>query len=145
DDPDELALQLQALAGPAPGPDGGQMFVDGFSVSNLPPKSAIREVRINSNPFSPEYDRPGFGRIEIFTKPGSDAIHGQAFAQYNDDRLNTRNPLLTQPGRVPFRAQLYGLNLGGPLIKNRASFAVDLDHRRIAENAFIQATVLDAA
>ena len=70
DDPDELALQLQTLAGPAPGPDGGQMFVDGFSGGSLPPKSAIREIRINSNPFSPEYDHPGFARIDVFTKPG---------------------------------------------------------------------------
>src|SRR4029077_501339 len=58
DDPDELAMQLQTLAGPAPGPDGGQVFVDGFSSGSLPPKSSIREIRINSNPFSPEYDHP---------------------------------------------------------------------------------------
>src|SRR6266545_902913 len=77
DDPDELALQLQALAGPAPGPGGGQIFIDGFTGGNLPPKSSIREIRINSNPFSPEYDRPGFGRIEIFTKPGADLLRGE--------------------------------------------------------------------
>src|SRR5207302_8633319 len=53
DDPDELAMQLQMLAGPAPGPDGGQVFIDGFSGGSLPPKASIREIRINSNPFSP--------------------------------------------------------------------------------------------
>src|SRR5919107_36227 len=68
DDPDELALQLQALAGPAPGPDGGQMFVDGFSGASLPPKASIREIRINANPFGPEHDRPGFSHVEVFTK-----------------------------------------------------------------------------
>jgi hypothetical protein len=29
-------------------------------------------VRINQNPFSAQYDRIGMGRIEIFTKPGSE-------------------------------------------------------------------------
>jgi hypothetical protein len=144
DDPDELALQLQALAGPAPGPNGGQIFIDGFTGGNLPPKSSIREVRINSNPFSPEYDRPGFGRIEIFTKPGSDSIHGQAFAQYNGDVLNSRNPLLTQSTRPPYRTQFYGFNLSGPLVKNKTSFTLDVEHRQIDENAFILATTLDS-
>lgn len=144
DDPDELALQLQALAGPAPGPGGGEFFIDGFTGGRLPPKSAIREVRINSNPFSPEYDRPGFTRIEVFTKPGSDFFHGQAFAQYNDEHLNSRNPLLTQATRPPFRAQIYGLNLSGALVRNKASFTFDAERRNIGENAFVLATTLDA-
>lgn len=144
DDPDELALQLQALAGPAPGPDGGQFYVDGFAGGSLPPKSSIREVRINSNPFSPEYDRPGFGRIDIFTKPGSDFLHGNAFTQYDDDVLNSRNPLLAQSTRPPYRAQLDGLSLSGPLKKNKASFSFDVERRDIHENAFVLATSLDA-
>ena len=72
DDPDELSQQLQALAGPGGGPDRAQIYIDGFTGVTLPPKSSIREVRINSNPSSPEYDRPGFGHIQIFTKPGTD-------------------------------------------------------------------------
>ena len=85
DDPDELSQQLQAMAGSWRRPEGGQIYIDGFTGGNLPSKSSIREIRINSNPFSPEYDRPGFGRIEIFTKPGTDSIHGQAFFQYNKE------------------------------------------------------------
>ena len=38
---------------------------------NSRPRRSIREVRINQNPFSAEYDRLGFGRIEILTKPGT--------------------------------------------------------------------------
>ena len=38
DDPDELAAALQALAGPSMGPNGGQIFVDGFYFCRLPPK-----------------------------------------------------------------------------------------------------------
>ena len=56
DDPDDLAADLQALAGPSAGPGGGSIFIDGFSTGQLPPKESIREVRINQNPFSPEYD-----------------------------------------------------------------------------------------
>ena len=143
DDPDELAQQLQALAGPVPGPGGGQFYIDGFLGGNLPPKAAIREVRINANPFSPEYDRPGFGRIEIFTKPGTDTLRGQVFGQFNNQLLNSRNPLLAQSSRPPYRAQLYGFDLSGPLRKNKASFTLALDRRSIRENALILATILD--
>jgi hypothetical protein len=38
DDPDDLTEDLQALAGPAAGPNGGEIFVDGFSGGKLPPK-----------------------------------------------------------------------------------------------------------
>ena len=59
DDPDDLQSDLEALAGPAAGPNGAQFFIDGFSGGQLPPKSSIREIRINSNPFSSEFDAPG--------------------------------------------------------------------------------------
>ncbi len=71
DDPDDLSDALQALAGPGAGPNGGSIYIDGFSGGQLPPKESIREIRINQNPFSAEYDKLGFGRIEILTKPGT--------------------------------------------------------------------------
>lgn len=143
DDPDELSQQLQAMAGPGAGPAGGQIYIDGFTGGNIPPKSSIREIRINSNPFSSEYDRPGFGRIEIFTKPGTDVIRGQAFMQFNDQYLNSRSPLLTQSNRPDYSQKFYGLTLTGPLKKQKASFTFDFERRDINENAFIIATTLD--
>jgi hypothetical protein len=137
DDPDELALELQALAGPAPGPDGGQIYIDGFTGGNLPPKSAIREVRINSNPFAPEFDRPGFARVDIFTKAGSESLHGQGLTSQNSDALDTRNPLV--PQKPPYRSQLYSLDLAGPVQRNKASFTIDLEERKINDNATILA------
>src|SRR5208282_3274676 len=50
---------LEALAGPSAGPNGGQLYIDGFTAGQLPPKSSIREIRINQNPFSAEYDKLG--------------------------------------------------------------------------------------
>ena len=99
DDPDELSSELQALAGPSAGPNGGQIYVDGFTAGQLPPKSAIREIRINQNPFSAEYDKLGYGRIEIFTKPGTDQFHGQVMMNGNSSAFNALNPFVTEePG-----------------------------------------------
>jgi Carboxypeptidase regulatory-like domain len=144
DDPDELEQQLQAMAGPGAGPNGGQIYIDGFTGGQMPPKSSIREVRINTNPFSPEYDKPGFGRIEIFTKPGTDFLRGQVFFQYNNQDLDARSPLLTQSNLPPYDQRFVGGSVSGPLKKDRASFSVDFDQRNITENAFVLATTLDS-
>jgi len=92
DDPDELQQELQALAGPSAGPNGGQIYIDGFTAGQLPPKSSIREIRINQNPFSAEYDKLGYGRIEIFTKPGTDKFHGQFMLMGNSSAFDALSP-----------------------------------------------------
>ena len=43
----------------------GRASLDGFTGGDFPPKASIREVRINSNPFSPEYDRPGLDVVDL--------------------------------------------------------------------------------
>src|ERR1700752_1840418 len=142
DDPDDLAAALQALAGPSAGPNGGQIFVDGFTGGRLPPRASIREIRLNSNPFSAEYDRLGLGRIEILTRPGSDRFRGQVSFNFNDDALNARNPFADS--RPAIQTRQYGGNFGGPLLKGKASFFVDFDKRDIDDQTLIVATVLDA-
>jgi hypothetical protein len=139
DDPDDLAADLQALAGPSAGPNGGQLFVDGFTAGELPPKESIREIRINSNPFSPEYDTLGYGRIEIFTKPGTDKFRGTAFYNFSDDFWNSRNPYAGE--KAPFLLKEYGGNLSGPLSK-RASFTFDIQRHSIDNGAIINGSTL---
>src|ERR1017187_138844 len=119
DDPDDLAADLAALAGPSAGPNGGSIFVDGFSGGQLPPKESIREIRINQNPFSPEYDKLGYGKIEIFTKPGSDKYRGTVHWNYANDFWNSRNPY--SPEKAPFQLVEFEGDAGGPLSK-RSSF-----------------------
>src|SRR5436190_13096184 len=123
DDSDDLASALQALAGPAAGPNGGEIFVDGFSGARLPPKSSIREVRVNQNPFSAEFDRVGFGRIEILTKPGTNEFAGEALFNFNDESLNARNPFTTT--RAPYQVRSLDFSVSGPLVKKKASFFFD--------------------
>jgi hypothetical protein len=126
DDPDELSNELTALAGPSAGPNGGQIYIDGFSGGQLPPKSAIREIRINQNPFSAEFDHIGYGRIEILIKPGTDKLHGQFFIQGNDKSFNTGNPF--NPNIPPYYSFQYNGTVSGALSKN-ASFSVSAEQR----------------
>jgi hypothetical protein len=142
DDPDELQSELQALAGPSAGPNGGEIYIDGFSGGQLPPKASIREIRINQNPFSAQYDKVGYGRIEVFTKPGTDSYHGQMMVSGNDSAFNSQwNPYHAQ--QPSYHTELYSGNVSGPLGK-KASFFVDAERRNINQNSLIDATVLDS-
>ena len=70
----------------------------------------------------------GFGRIEVFTKPGTDKFRGNVFFNYGNDIFNSRNPYAAQ--KAPFDLKEYGGTLSGPLGK-RASFFLDVDRRAI--------------
>lgn len=142
DDPDELQNELNALAGPAAGPNGGQIYIDGFTGGQLPPKSSIREIRINQNPFSAQYDKLGYGRIEILTRPGTDKLHGSFMAMGNDSVFNSMNPFISsQPA---YYTLFTAANVGGALGKN-ASWFTSLFSRQNQSNSIINAELLDAS
>jgi Carboxypeptidase regulatory-like domain len=140
DDPEDLQTDLQALAGPAAGPGGGSIFVDGFSGGQLPPKESIREIRINQNPFSPEYDRLGLGRIEVFTKPGTDKLRGSVAYNFMDDFWNSRNPYASK--KAPLRLREFRTNLTGSL-NHRTSFTLDVQRDSVDNGSIVNAVTLD--
>ena len=140
DDPDDLSSELSALAGPSSGPNGGQIYVDGFTGGQLPPKSSIREVRVNQNPFSAQYDKPGYGRVEVFTKPGTDKFHGNYSIQGGLKGLNTSNPFLGSLNQQPNYYTLFMIgSITGPVTKN-SSFNVGGSNRTIQDNNIINPT-----
>ena len=146
DDPDELQSELQTLAGPSAGPNGGQIYIDGFTGGTLPPKGSIREIRINQNPFSAEYDRLGYGRVEILTKPGTDQFHGQLFLTGNTAGFNSRNPFEIIPaGTQPpgYNSRQFSGEIGGPLVSKKASFFFNLERRDINELSVVSAQIVD--
>lgn len=145
DDPEQLSEQLQQLAATGGGvPGQAVVTVDGFlNNGRLPSKSSIRQVKINPNLYSAEYDTPPFqgGRIEILTKPGADKFNGSTFFNYNGTHLNARYPLAAE--RAATQTNRYGFQLGGPLIKNKAGFFFDFEKRDIDESSTVNAVRLD--
>lgn len=140
DNPNDLAADLRALAGPAAGPNIGQVLIDGFSGGNCRPRTSIREIRINQNPFSAEYDRLGYGRIEIFTKPGTDKLRGDLGYNFATDKLNSRNPYAGQ--KAPFHLHELREALSGPLSK-KASFNLNFVREWVDNGNVVNGVVRD--
>jgi hypothetical protein len=134
--------QIEALAGSGgDNQSGPQIYVNGFSNGRFPPKNSIREIRINQNPYSAQYDALGYGRIEILTKPGSDKLHGFFAVEGNDNVLNTANPYAVTP--PPYHSLNFEGNLSGPINK-QTSFFLNGSYNDQQNNAVVDATTLDA-
>ena len=142
DDPDELLQTLKQMAGAAGGGDDAAIYVGGFRErGQLPPKEAILRISINQNPFSAEFSEPGHSRIEIITKPGADTFHGGFRFNFNDESLNARNASFVDKPALQMRN--FGVNLSGPIIRNRWGFFFDMERRNVDENDLVNATVLN--
>lgn len=142
DDPDEMQNELTALAGPAAGPSGGEIYIDGFTGGQLPPKSAIREIRINQNPFSAQYDKLGYGRIEILTKPGTDKLHGMFMINGNDSAFNSLNPFVAN--EPAYYTTFMVASASGALARNASWFANVFD-RNNQSNSIVNAELLNSS
>lgn len=145
DDPDDLLQQLQLLASTGGGAAGSAtLVVDGFqNGSAMPPKSSIASIRVNPDPIAPEYERDNGagGRIEITTKPGTDRLHGALFLTDSDSSFNATDPFSVTG--TPAGRRRYGFELGGPLVKQKSSYALALEKRDIDEFNVVNAIVLD--
>jgi hypothetical protein len=120
DDPTTLRQQLLAMAGAGAGLSGPQFYIDGFSNGQLPPKSAIRSISINNNPYSAVFDRAGFGRIDIETRAGGNKLHGAFDIAGTDTAFNALNPYTgAQP---PYYQLFFEGNLNGPIARKTTFF-----------------------
>ncbi len=139
DDPNELQSELMALAGPSAGPNGGQIYVDGFTGGQLPPKSSILEIFVNRDPYSVEYDQLGYGRIEILTKPGTQQLHGNVQVDGQASQFDTLDPL--EPGYQPPYHTIFSFgNLTGP-ITQKSSYNFGATYRQIQQDEYTNAQI----
>jgi hypothetical protein len=119
-DQNYIATISRFLDSGAVGTNGTDLIMDGLAVNNvLLPASAIQEVKINQNPYSPEFLRPGRGRIEIVTKAAASAYHGSVNFVFRDNRWNAREPFAaTKPQE---QRKILETSLTGPLGSGKTS------------------------
>ena len=117
-DQDYVATMSRFLDSGSIGTNGATLVVDGMEVNSLGVSaSAIKEVKVNNDPYSAEFSRPGRGRIEVVTKPGTVEYHGTFNFLFRDYHLNARDPFaLTLP---PEQRRIYEGVLTGPILGNK--------------------------
>ena len=113
------------------GTGGPTIIIDGMETSEKGvTASAIQEVRINQNPYSAEFSRPGRGRIEVITSPGESAYHGTFNFLFRDFRLDARNAFAAS--KPEEQRQIFEGSFTGPLGNGkRTSFLISGQHERL--------------
>jgi len=98
--------------------------------SAILPIDAVSDMRVLSN-FEPEFGRNGGAIVNIVTKSGTNAIHGDAFEYFRNDALDARNYFdQTSAPKAPFHNNQFGGSMGGPIVKNKTFFFVDYEGQR---------------
>jgi hypothetical protein len=123
---DVLATMSRFLDSSAIGTSGPTLVVNGIEVNNLNMSaSAIQRIRINHDPYSAEYPRPGRGRIEVILKPGAAEYHGTGNIVFRDSHLDERNAFAAV--KPPEQRRIFEGFLGGPVgHSDKTSFTLSL-------------------
>ena len=144
-DQDFIGTMSRFLDASSVGTNGVTLIVDGVEATRAGVSaSAIQEVKLNQDPYSAEYSRPGRSRIEIITKPGSAAYHGTFNFVFRDSLLNARDPFALV--RPPEQRRIFEGNLTGPLGRGKkTSFLISANREEEDSQAVVFAQGLSGA
>ena len=144
-DQDYITTMSRFLDDNATGTNGVTLVVNGIEANGpgVTP-SAIQEVKINNNPYSARFSRPGRARLEIVTKSGTPAYHGSLNFLFRDSVFDATNAFaLVKP---PERREYFEGSVTGPLGHDKhTSFLLALDEDILDQQAVVDQTTLAEA
>jgi len=113
--------------------DGGDNMDNGSNTTlNVYPNlEAIAEFKVLTSNYGAQYGRNGSGTVEVETKSGTNAFHGNVFYFGRNDAFNARN-FFDAPGeKAPtFKKHDFGYTIGGPIWKDKTFFFFSEEWRR---------------
>jgi hypothetical protein len=136
-------------------------MVNGINLNDLsnsqivfqPSINTVSEFKVDNSTFSAEYGRNSGAIVNVATRSGANALHGEAFDYYRDDRFDSRNffnpPTVDAAGNVapksPFNRKQFGFNLGGPIVKNRTFYFFSYEGLRHVQGVDLNSGTLTEA
>ncbi len=145
-DQDYITTMSRFLDDSATGTNGVTLVVNGIEANGpgVTP-SAVQEVRINNNPYSARFSRPGRARLEIITKGGSPDYHGSLNFMFRDSVFDASNAFATF-GKPPERREYFEGSVTGPIRHSkRTSFLLSLDEDLLDQQAIMDSSAIGAA
>jgi Carboxypeptidase regulatory-like domain len=113
------------------GGDGNDLFVNLPAIEPSP--DAIQEFRVLTDTFDAEYGRNSGSIVNVVTKSGTNAFHGDFYEYFRNNVLDARNYFDSSSSPEDFKQNQFGGTFGGPVLKDRTFFFVSYEGRRIRE------------
>ena len=145
-DQDYITTMSRFLDDSATGTNGITLVVNGIEANGpgVTP-SAVQEVKINNNPYSARFSRPGRARLEIITKGGTPDYHGSLNFMFRDSVFDASNAFATL-GKPPERREYFEGSVTGPIRHSRhTSFLLSLDEDLLDQQAIMDSGAISAA
>jgi hypothetical protein len=115
-------------------------------VTFQPSINTVSEFKVDNSTFSAEYGRNSGAIVNVATRSGANALHGEAFDFYRDDKFDSRNYFNPEPNpKSPFNRKQFGVNLGGPIVENKAFYFFSYEGLRHLQGVDLNAGVLTPA
>src|SRR5215467_9804574 len=129
-------------------------MINGINLNDLsnsqvtfqPSINTVSEFKVDNSTFSAEYGRNSGAIVNVATRSGANAMHGEGFTFYRDDSLDSRNYFNPEPNpKSPFNRKQFGVNLGGPIKKNKTFYFFSYEGLRHTQGVDLNAGVLTDA
>jgi hypothetical protein len=102
-----------------------------------PPLETIQEVHVTTSMYDASMGSASGAHIETTTKSGTNDLHGQAYEYFQSNAFDAAptflapNPFFS--GAPPLHRNVFGVTLGGPIIKNKLFFFASYQGQRISD------------
>jgi len=124
---------------------GTEILLDGVENINIfsavvgeqVPVDAVQEYSVITNNFGAEYGRASGGVVNVTTKSGSNDFHGSVweFNRLSAYTANTYNNVANDVPKGTYTRNMFGFNVGGPLVKNKLFFSMTTEWTRVRSDA----------
>jgi hypothetical protein len=130
------------------------LMINGINLNDLsnsqvtfqPSINTVSEFKVDNSTFSAEYGRNSGAIVNVATRSGSNTLHGEGFEFYRDDKFDSRNYFNPDPNpKSPFNRKQFGVNVGGPVVKNKLFYFYSYEGLRHTQGVDLNAGVLTDA
>jgi hypothetical protein len=98
----------------------------------VPNPDSLQEFKVQVGQYDASYGRNAGANVDVVTKSGTNAFHGDVWEYFRNTALNANDYFLNQQGlpRGVLNQNQFGFTLGGPVVKDKLMFFVSYQGTR---------------